>query len=123
MSTPNEIVLFGGFNYKINPTEETIIPPVKPQFSQKKQEGPDCVINILNDVWVFEFKHMSWYRPIIGGKHPRRSFQYVMQTVSGEEGFKSVFISTQKKKNKIYELYSSGRPLPPNNPRSGNLVH
>lgn len=117
MSTGDEVVLFGGFNFKVTPTEDTVVPN-KNLFSAKKLAGEAGEINILSDLWVFEFKHASWSRPIVGGKHPRRSFKYIMQPTPGESGFKCVFISSQMKKNRVYELYSSGGLT-----RQGNLVH
>ena len=104
---PKGLLLFGGFNFKHLLTEDTFnIPKIK--FSKKIQEGDDALINIFTDIWIFEFKNMSWYKPIIGGKFPRKSFNYSLQLVPANMNFKCVFVSSSMKKNKIYELYSSG---------------
>ena len=110
LSIPEGIILFGGYNFKNKRTEDTI-GVISSSFSKKKKFGEDVMYNIFNDLWVFEFKNMSWYKPIIGGKHPRKSFNYCLEIIPLQENFKCVFISSSMKKNKIYEMYSSGKKL------------
>ena len=100
--------MFGGMNFKRKANEDTL-ETLNDEFCSHKPHADDAVINILNDLWVFEFKNQSWYRPIVGGKHPRRSFNFVIHQVPAEDMTKFVFISQAMKKNKVYDLCSSGK--------------
>jgi hypothetical protein len=100
--------MFGGINYKKQINEDTI-QTVLEEFATHKINPEELVLNILNDLWIFEYKHKSWYKPIIGGKHPRRSYKYAIKTINKDNMHKFIFISKEMKKNKIYELCSSGK--------------
>lgn len=104
--------MFGGLNFKKIKENNLTFDDKNKQFENKLLPFKSNESTFLfPEIWIFEFKNMSWHRPIIGGNYPKKSLLYNLVNISNHNNnkFEVLFFTNGCLKNKCWKLYSSGR--------------